>query len=593
MGKKIVKESSSDTKSTMKEALGSIDIKKRRDANGKKLKKRDFRDVLWDYPIYISKLFKNLIPLSYIVLFGIVGIAISFVLDSKVVARILEGSGSENTFTEGSVGAISTFNPLFISVNYVDKAVQELVFDRFVYINKDGEPLPGIAESWSVSDDRLEYRFQIKEDVFWHDGTPLTADDILFTFNTAKALSEEFGFDSVGISLIGVDISKNGKEVVFKLSEPNPTFFEAVSLFIVPKSRLESVDLSQMAFDMFSRYPVGTGRYMVTRTEQNTVFLEDNKYDESECDIQNIVFKVFPDKQSMEMSFRIGVLDAVGGWDYELLKFTQEYSNLNSFSKIENYRTKLLFFNTRRDTYKGKEIRLAFNYLIDKEGLVEQSGIQGIVRKGPFPEDSWAFNSNIDYYAYDPAKAAEIFKNLGFTKNEESGYFENDQEEILSFTISYFDSITNERLFSVLKELLKKEGVVLKGEKLNYNQITQEIIATRDFDILLYEVETTVDPDQYNLWHSLKSNYPDLNISGYSYERVDILLEDARKISQRNVRKEKYDLVQKYIMADSPVVFLYNPTFYYFVKDNIKGIDLENINYSYERFKSIQDWYFE
>ena len=190
----------------------------------------------------------------------------------------------------------------------------------------------------------------------------------------------------------------------------------------------------------------------------------------------------------MEMSFRIGVLDAVGGWDYELLKFTQEYSNLNSFSKVENYRTKLLFFNTRRDTYKGKEIRLAFNYLIDKEGLVEQSGIQGIVRKGPFPEDSWAFNSNIDYYAYDPAKAAEIFKNLGFTKNEESGYFENNQEEILSFTISYFDSITNERLFSVLKELLKKEGVVLKGEKLNYNQITQEIIATRDFDILLYEV---------------------------------------------------------------------------------------------------------
>ena len=144
-----------------------------------------------------------------------------------------------------------------------------------------------------------------------------------------------------------------------------------------------------------------------------------------------------------------------------------------------------------------------------------------------------------------------------------------------------------------MKELFKKEGVVLKGEKLNYNQITQEIIATRDFDILLYEVETTVDPDQYNLWHSLKSNYPDLNISGYSYERVDILLEDARKTSQRNVRKEKYDLVQKYIMADSPVVFLYNPTFYYFVKDNIKGIDLENINYSYERFKSIQDWYFE
>jgi peptide/nickel transport system substrate-binding protein len=593
MGKKIVKGSSSNGKSTMKEALKSIGIKKSKDVNDRKLKKKDFRDILWNYPIYISKLFKSLIPLSYIVLFAIVGISISFLLDSEVVARILNGSGSENTFTEGSVGAISTFNPLFVSVNYVDKAVQELVFDRFIYISKDGEPLPGIAESWSVSSDRLEYRFKIKEDVFWHNGTPLTIEDILFTFDTAKALSEEFGFDSVGVSLIGVDVSKDGGDVVFKLSEPNPTFFEAVSLFIVPKSRLENVDLSQMAFDMFSRYPIGTGRYMVTRTEQNTVFLQDNKYDSRECDIQNIVFKVFPDKQSMEMSFRIGVLDAIGSWDYELLKFTEEYSNLSSFKKVENYRTKLLFFNTRRGTYKGKEIRLALNYLINKAALLENSGIGGVVRKGPFPEDSWAFNSNIDYYAYDPEKAAEILNNLGFTKDEESGYFENDQEEILSFTISYFDSVTNERLISILKELLKNEGVVLKGEKLNYNQITQEIIATRDFDILLYEVETTVDPDQYNLWHSLKSNYPDLNISGYSYERVDILLEDARKTSQRNVRKEKYDLVQKYIMADSPVIFLYNPTFHYFVKDNIKGVDLSDINYSYERFKNIQDWYFE
>jgi len=252
MGKKIVKGSSSNGKSTMKEALKSIGIKKSKDVNDRKLKKKDFRDILWNYPIYISKLFKSLIPLSYIVLFAIVGISISFLLDSEVVARILNGSGSENTFTEGSVGAISTFNPLFVSVNYVDKAVQELVFDRFIYISKDGEPLPGIAESWSVSSDRLEYRFKIKEDVFWHNGTPLTIEDILFTFDTAKALSEEFGFDSVGVSLIGVDVSKDGGDVVFKLSEPNPTFFEAVSLFIVPKSRLENVDLSQMAFDMFS-----------------------------------------------------------------------------------------------------------------------------------------------------------------------------------------------------------------------------------------------------------------------------------------------------------------------------------------------------
>jgi peptide/nickel transport system substrate-binding protein len=138
--------------------------------------------------------------------------------------------------------------------------------------------------------------------------------------------------------------------------------------------------------------------------------------------------------------------------------------------------------------------------------------------------------------------------------------------------------------------MLKEEGIILKTEKLTYNQITQEIIATRDFDILLYEIETTIDPDQYNLWHSLKSSHPDLNISGYSYERVDILLEDARKSLDRSTRKEKYDLFQRYLMADAPAVFLYNPTFFYFVKDSVEGIDLSNINFSYQRFHNIQDW---
>jgi peptide/nickel transport system substrate-binding protein len=586
----VKKESRSEIKSSMKDALSSLES-----TNGKKAKKKkkgkDFRDILWDYPIFLSKLFKNLIPLSYIFLFGIVGVGISFILESNVIARILDDSTTNDTFTEGAVGAISTFNPLFVSVNYVDRTVQELVFDRFVYIDKDGNPLPGIAKEWSVSEDRLNYEFKIANNVYWHDGSELSVDDVIFTFKTAKALSEEYGFDSVGISLVGVEIEKKSKnEVVFKLKEPNPTFFEAVSLFIVPKSRLENIDLGQLAFDMFARYPIGTGRYKVTRTEQNAVYLTDNSFDKFEPTIRNIVFKIFPDKQSMEMSFRIGVLDAVGGWDYDLLKFTEEYSNLEKYTKSEEYRTKLLFFNTRRDMYKEKDIRIGLNYLIDRKKLVEESNIQGNIRLGLFPETSWVFNNQLEYYNYNPERAAEYFSNIGFTKNEESGYFESSNQEILSFTISYFDSITNERLISSLKEILKEEGVVLKSEKLNYNQITQEIIATRDFDILLYEIETTVDPDQYNLWHSLKSNHPDLNISGYSYERVDILLEDARKTSDRTVRKQKYDLFQKYVMADAPVVFLYNPTFFYFVKNSVEGIALDGINYSYERFHNVQNW---
>jgi peptide/nickel transport system substrate-binding protein len=583
-----VKKSSSQNVS-MKEALSGVQGGKSKKTGEKK--KVDIRAFWWEYPSFVWKFFKKSIPFSYVFLFLIVGILLASFLQSDVVARILEDSKANETFTEGSVGAISTFNPLFVSVNYVDKAVQELVFDRFIYIDAQENPVPGVAKEWKSSEDNLTYEFKIRDDIYWQDGTKLTVDDVLFTFNTARVLAQDYGFDSVGVSLIGVEIEKGGGDtVIFTLEDPNPTFFEAVSLFIVPKSRLGDERLDQLPFNMFARYPLGSGKYRVTRTEQNAVYLEENEYDDYESEIENIVFRLFPDQESLEMSFRIGALDAVGGWDLDLLSFTQEYSNLQEFRKVEDYRTKLMFFNTRKEAFEGKDVRIGLSYIIDRERLIKESNIGAVARKGPFSESSWAFNDEVEYYSYNPEKAAEYFENLGFKKSEDSGYFESADGEILSFTLSYFDSPTNERLVGVLRDMLKEEGIILKTEKLTYNQITQEIIATRDFDILLYEIETTIDPDQYNLWHSLKSSHPDLNISGYSYERVDILLEDARKSLDRSTRKEKYDLFQRYLMADAPAVFLYNPTFFYFVKDSVEGIDLNDINFSYQRFHNIEDW---
>lgn len=586
--KGMKKESS---KVSMKEALSDLGGNKKQ--KGEVKKSRDFREYWWNYPAFLSKLFRRWIPFSYITLFVFVGVILALFLQSEVVARILADSGKKDTFTEGSVGAISTFNPLFVSVNYVDKAVQELVFDRFIYIDSSDTPKPGVAKEWKSSDDNLSYEFEIRDDIYWQDGTKLTLDDVLFTFNTAKALAQEHGFDSVGVSLVGVEIEKvGGNKLVFTLEQPNPTFFEAISLFIVPKHVLGNEKVEELPFNMFARYPVGSGRYRVTRTEQNSVYLTQNEYDDYDSDVKNIVFKVYADQEGLEMSFRIGNLDAIGGWDLELLGFTKEYSNLQEFKKVENYRTKLIFFNIRKEAFEEKDVRIGLNYIVDRERLIEETNLGASVKSGPFSRGSWAFSEDAESYDYNPEKAREYFESFGYVKNEESGYFES-QDKILSFTLSYFDSVTNERVVSVLKEMLKEEGIVLKSEKLSYNQITQEIIATRDFNMLLYEIETTMDPDQYNLWHSLKSNYPDLNISGYSYERVDILLEDARKSLDKDVRKEKYSLFQRYLMADPPVVFLYNPTFFYYVKDSIKGIDLSDISFSYQRFNNIQDWSIE
>jgi peptide/nickel transport system substrate-binding protein len=246
--------------------------------------------------------------------------------------------------------------------------------------------------------------------------------------------------------------------------------------------------------------------------------------------------------------------------------------------------------NMRKDSLKDKNIRMALNYLLDVNALLKDAHIQGELMHGPYPERSWAFNNQIAYYSYDSAKATTLLNTAGYTKNAETGYFESKDGKILSFTISYLDTYVNNRLVDAIVKKMNDEGIVIQPNKQDYNLISQQTIVTRDFEILLYEIETTVDPDQYNLWHSLKVNDPYLNLSGYQYERVDILLEDARKTTNEATRKTKYLQFQKYLIADAPVVFLYHPTFMYYFDSKLSGINMENINFSYERFWNIQDW---
>jgi peptide/nickel transport system substrate-binding protein len=268
----------------------------------------------------------------------------------------------------------------------------------------------------------------------------------------------------------------------------------------------------------------------------------------------------------------------------------EDYPNFGVLMKTEDFRNRILFFNTRKDTLKDKNIRIGLSYLLDKETLLSQAPLEGEIMQGPISSSSWAFNNQVDYYAYNYDKAVAYLSDAGYTKNADTGYFETSDGKILSFTLSYLDNDVNNRVVNKIVELYDREGVVIKPNKLSYNEISQQVIATRDFEILFYEVETTVDPDQYNLWHSLKVNYPDLNLSGYEYNRVDILLEDARQTNDITTRQTKYYQFQKYLMADAPAIFLYHPTFVYYFNSNLTGIDMSNINFSYERFWNIEDW---
>jgi len=578
-------------KKSMKEAFQSIRPSKNIINVSQKKERTSLRDWLWDYPLNIGKFFKDTAPLSFIVIFSLIGFFLFIFLTSSTFANVITKE-KEDIYVEGSVGAISSFNPLFTSQSTVDADIRELVFEKFISISQDGKPQEEIAKDWSISADGKTYDFTISLDHRWQDGKPLTIEDVMFTFEIAKELASKYSYDTIGSPLTSVEITQvDDNKVRFKLTESNSTFFEAVSVYIVPKHKFEDVKVMDIPFDSFAKYPLGSGPYQVYRSEPNVVYLKASDYYSVKPKIDTFIYRLYSNYEALEAAFRNGILDAMGTVDEFSISYSNEYSGFREYSVILNSRLRMIFFNTRKERLENKDVRIALNYITNKQLLMEKANISGEIAYGPIPSTSWAYSEkDILKYEYQPEKALEIFNRLGYTKSESDGYFQTEDKKILSFTLSYFDNPLNLRIASSLKQLWKDEGVVLNLEPLTYTQLTQEILATRDFELLMYEVETTIDPDQYNLWHSLKTNYPDLNLSGYSYERVDILLEEARQSQKIDKRVSNYALFQKYLTQDAPVIFLYHPKYTYIVKKDIKISDISDIMYPYQRFHNISTW---
>lgn len=591
MKKAIKVKDSPKEDSLMKSVLEELNVKVSPTTQKPKF---DFRDFIWNYPEFIIKIYKKLVPVSYFVLFSLLSLFFIFLLQSKIFENFLSSEVKKDTYVEGIIGSVNSLNPLFVTNNYIERSIDNLIFEKFVNIDSEGNPFPGIAKSWEIKENGLSYEFKIDKGHFWIDGTEVSIEDVIFSFDSAIQLSNEAAFDSVGLAFADMEVIKIDEDTLqLKVKEANPVFFRAVSIFIVPKKQLENTDINKIAFDPFSKEPVGSGKYGFVKMDSNSVYLVDNPYDKYLPQIKNLVFKMYPDQKSLEMAFRVGKLDGMGSWDKEASKFVDEYESFVKYEKIVPDREKLIFFNTRKDSLNDRNVRIALNLLFNKPKIMNEYNSGGEILRGPLPSTSWAYNKDIDSHEYDSEKAKSILKDLGYEINSNSGFFENTQGEILTFTLSYLYNSSNERLVELIEKYLKEEGVFLKLEKLDYEKITQEVIATRNFELLLYEIETSVDPDQYNLWHSLKSNYPDLNLSGYNYERVDILLEEGRQSLDRNVRKQKYAQFQKYLMADAPAIFLYNPLFEFIVHKNLKGIDFSPISNSYDRFHNIESWSWE
>src|SRR5512145_3165334 len=199
--------------------------------------------------------------LVVLVTLGIVAVLLFSQQSPSITGPILPQPEQGGIYTEGLVGSLGRLNPLLDWNNAADRSVNRLLFTGLVRFDERGLPQADLAEAWGVAQDGTVYNFSIRQNAVWHDGTPVTSDDVLFTIDRMKSAGSLYPQDIKDL-WSKIEVTKlDDKNLKFTLPEPYVPFMDYLTFGILPKHLLESVAPDQLQTAEFNINPVGTGPY--------------------------------------------------------------------------------------------------------------------------------------------------------------------------------------------------------------------------------------------------------------------------------------------------------------------------------------------
>lgn len=462
-----------------------------------------------------------------------------------------------DTFIEASIGDASTLLPVLAS-DSASSAVNGLIYNGLVRYDKNLQVVGELAESWTVSDDKLTLTFDLRDDVRWHDGTPFTAADVRFTYDlyidpqTPTAYAEAFQ------QVTRVE-TPDPHTFVVHYAKPYAPALISWATAIHPRHLLEGEDITASSL---ARSPVGTGPYRFTEwASGEKIVLEANEdYFAGRPYIKRVVYRIIPDISTQFLELRTGSLDFMGlsPLQYDRQTDTPAFRRLFNKYRYLTFSYTYLGYNLRRALFKDQRVRQALSYAINKQEIIEGVLLgYGHVATGPYKPDTWVYNRGVQRYAYDPERARRLLEDAGWHDEDGDGIRER-QGRRLAFTI-----VTNQgndlrsKTAEIVQRRFREVGVEVKLRIVEWATFLKEFINPGNFDATILGWSGGPEPDQYNIWHSSKTAPGQLNFIGYENSEVDHLLEQGRRVFDQQQRKAYYDRFQEILAEEQPYTFLY------------------------------------
>ena len=504
------------------------------------------------------------------------------------------------TYVEGVVGTPQYINPLLCEANSADRDLCSLVFAGLTRFDENGEIVPNAASTWSISDDGITYTFQLRPDARWEDGTPVTADDVVFTTDLLKDPAFP-GRPDLGRLWQSVNVNKvDDLTVQFGLRQPYAPFLDVTTVGLLPRHVLSGTTAASLGSINFNLAPKGNGPWRVVETSRandriSSIALEPNtSYFGPKPKIARMVFRYYTSSQALFDAFRSGDVDGMANLSVDNQKQAEARSDVQvNIARQSSYVAMLI--NQRKDTgalaLTDKSVRQALMYALDREAVIRTvlEG-RGVVADTPILPGNWAYNPDAPKYIHDVERAKQLLIGAGYElravapSNEQ--VWQKDGEAV-AVTMLAPDAGLYPQVAEAVAQQWRELGLLVKV--LPVRNLTTAFLEPRQFQVALVEILLDGDPDPYPWWHSSRAMQGQ-NYTGWENADASEWLNQARTTVNRGQRIDLYKQFQTAFADDLPALVLYNPTYRYFTSTRVQNVQIANITYPSDRFRNLYEW---
>ncbi len=537
-------------------------------------------------------------------------------LGMLLVGRLLAGKGTGvavtsepvpgGVYTEALIGAPRRFNPLLDFANPVDRDIDRLIFSGLTRFDALGRPVPDLA-NWIISDDELTYTFVLRADATWHDGRPVTSEDVLYTVGLMQDPSFP-GPADVALLWHAVKVEAvNPQTVTFTLPEPFAPFLDYTAFGLLPAHLLAGVKAADLPAASFNQAPVGAGPFkfvnlLAHEGQVSGVLLSAAPtYAGPKPLLNDVQFNFYPDFEAAFAAYQAGDVLGLSKVDEAHVDEVLREPQLAVYTTLRPEYS-LVYLNLQSDDlpfFKDKKVRQALLRSVNRAAIVaDVLHGQAVVADSPVLPGSWAHNPNLPTIEYDPQAAASLLDSAGWVIPDGAapgtpGYERQKEGVNLHFTLTTPDDPQHLAMAGLAQASWAQIGIGVDLNPVPSSAIRDQYLLPRPrtFQALLVDLNFagTPDPDPYPLWHETQVESGQ-NYGGLSDRITSQLLEQARITTDLETRARLYFSFQSRFVDQVPALLLFYPVYNYAVDASVNGVQVGSLIEPSDRLNSLAQW---